>query len=55
MKKRLIIALSALFAITAVILISCGEYGAPKISISFDKIVHAGGELWGGDREGTFR
>ena len=55
MKKRLIIALSALFAITAVILVSCGEYGAPKISISFDKIVHAGGELWGVDSEGTFR
>lgn len=55
MKKRLIIALSALFAITAVILVSCGEYGAPKMSISFDKIVHAGGELWGVDSEGTFR
>lgn len=55
MKKRLIIALSALLAITAVILVSCGEYGAPKMSISFDKIVHAGGELWGVDSEGTFR
>lgn len=55
MKKRLIIALSSLLAITAVILVSCGEYGAPKMSISFDKIVHAGGELWGVDSEGTFR
>lgn len=55
MKKRLLIALSALLVLTAAVFVSCGEYGAPKISISFDKIVHAGGELWGVDSEGTFR
>ncbi len=37
------------------LLVSCGGYGAPQISISFDEIIHAGGELWGVDSEGTYR
>lgn len=55
MKKKLIILFTALFVVSSVVFVSCGEYGAPKISISFENIVHAGGELWGVDSEGTFR
>ena len=51
--KKLIIP----FLLLALVLIlySCTEYGAPKISIVFNEIVHAGGELWGVDSEGTYR
>jgi glycerophosphoryl diester phosphodiesterase len=61
MKKKTLPICLAAFIITAIIavmpslLVSCGGYGAPQISISFDEIIHAGGELWGVDSEGTYR
>ena len=56
MKKRILFIALALFAILTVsVMNSCEGYGAPKISISFDRIIHAGGELWGIDSQGTYR
>lgn len=56
MKKRILSFAAALLAVfTLVLMNSCEGYGAPKISISFDCIIHAGGELWGVDSQGTYR
>ncbi|MGN1409494.1 MAG: glycerophosphodiester phosphodiesterase family protein [Eubacteriales bacterium] len=56
MKKRILsLALSLLAVFTVVLMNSCEGYGAPKISISFERIIHAGGELWGVDSQGTYR
>ncbi len=55
MKKKLTILFFLIIAVVSTLLISCSSYGAPKISLSFEKIVHAGGELWGIDSQGTNR
>ncbi len=55
-KKRFAAAFLAVAALVGIISISaCSGYGSPKISVSFDEIIHAGGELWGIDSQGTYR
>ncbi len=54
MKKKILSLLLCIVMLCSV-LVSCNDYGAPKISISFENIIHAGGELWGVDSEGTYR